>query len=135
MGGFRFRRINFGMCTSSMLQAAVVICHVLVVVGGAPGGDTPRVADFCEAGLAVCKILGIRAKPSSPPTRARAMEPAGRKGSSEAETAEARTARLSREVAHSVEFHKERLAADFPFVKPEYLQKFALMGAVAEKKE
>ena len=88
-----------------------------------------------SAGLAVCKILGIRAKPSSPPTRARAMEPAGRKGSSEAETAEARTARLSREVAHSVEFHKERLAADFPFVKPEYLQKFALMGAVAEKKK
>ena len=63
------------------------------------------------------------------------MEPAGRKGSSEAETAEARTARLSREVAHSVEFHKERLAADFPFVKQEYLQKFVLMGAVAEEKK
>ena len=63
------------------------------------------------------------------------MEHAGRKGSSEAETSEARTARLSREVAHSMEFHKERLAADFPFVKREYLQKFALMGAVAEKKE
>ena len=63
------------------------------------------------------------------------MEHAGRKGSSEAETSEARTARLSREVAHSMEFHKERLAADFPFVKREYLQKFVLMGAVAEKKE
>ena len=63
------------------------------------------------------------------------MEPAGRKGSSKAETAEARNARLAREVAHSVEFHKERLATDFPFVKPEYLQKFALMGAIAEKKE
>jgi len=34
-----------------------------------------------------------------------------------------------------MEFHKERLAADFPFVKREYLQKFVLMGAVAEKKE
>ena len=63
------------------------------------------------------------------------MEPAGRKGSSEAETAEARGARFAREVAHSVEFHKERLAADFPFVKQEYLQKFVLMGAVAEEKK
>ena len=33
-----------------------------------------------------------------------------------------------------LEFH-ERLAVDFPFVKREYLQKFVLMGAVAEKKE
>ena len=62
------------------------------------------------------------------------MEPAGRKGSSEAESAEARATRLAREVAHSVEFHKERLATDFPFVKPEYLQKFVLMGAVADKR-
>ena len=62
-------------------------------------------------------------------------EPAGRKGSSEAETTEARAARLAQEVAHSVEFHKERLATDFPFVKPEYLQKFVLMGAVAEEKK
>ena len=62
------------------------------------------------------------------------MEPAGRKGSSEAETTEARAARLAQEVADSVEFHKELLVTDFPFVKPEYLQKFALMGAVAEKK-
>ena len=96
-------------------------------------GHTAR-RRFVKAGLAVCKILGIRAK-TVQPTRARAMEPAGRKGSSKAETAEARNARLAREVAHSVEFHKERLATDFPFVKPEYLQKFALMGAVAEKKE
>ena len=63
------------------------------------------------------------------------MEPAGRKGSSEAETAEARNARLAREVAHSVEFHKERLATDVPSVTPEHSQKAALMGAVAEKKE
>ena len=65
---------------------------------------------------------------------------AGMGGSSPAtrekdETPQVRAARLAREVAHSVEFHKERLAADFPFVKREYLQKFALMGAVAEKKE
>ena len=95
--------------------------------------ERERESLLCPPGLAVCKILD----PAAPQTRARAraMEPAGQKGSSEAETAEARTARLAREVAHSVEFHKERLATDFPFVKPEYLQKFALMGAVAEKKE
>ena len=80
----------------------------------------------CQASFA-CRGAGSRL-----PER---MEPAGRKGSSEAETAEARATRLAREVAHSVEFHKERLATDFPFVKPEYLQKFVLMGAVAEKKE
>lgn len=61
------------------------------------------------------------------------MEPAGRKGSSAAETAEARTARLAREVAHGVEFHAERLAADIPFVSRGYLLKFALKGADAER--
>ena len=66
---------------------------------------------------------------------ANSMEPAGRKGSLQAEAKQARTARLAREVGHSVEFHKERLAADIPFVSREYLLKFALMGAVAEGKK
>ena len=94
----------------------------------------PRATPSCAAGgwwLRVPRVPNT----SNESSWAGRIEHAGRKGSSEAETSEARTARLSREVAHSVEFHKERLAADFPFVKPEYLQKFALMGAVAEKKE
>ena len=100
------------------------------------GRDATRTAAASAAapgsGLGFCAAESTRALLYSCAGR---MEPAGRKGSSEAETAEARGARLAREVAHSVEFHKERLAADFPFVKQEYLQKFVLMGAVAEEKK
>ena len=41
------------------------------------GGHTARRRFICEAGLAVCKILGIHAKPGSPPTRAELWSPQG----------------------------------------------------------